>query len=105
MTWRIYRLPGSKQWLHIDSGYGTPIINVTGFEIFAPSHWGQNCGAVQPRGWIEVETDGFFIVDGTALFFNEDYKQANDSVSETLKIVEQSKITAEDFGLDKNGEI
>jgi hypothetical protein len=88
MIWRIYRLPGSKQFLHIDSGQGTPIINVTGFEIFAHSHWGQNCGAYQPRGWIEVETNEFFISNGIAIFFDKEYKEAMNAINETLKIVE-----------------
>jgi hypothetical protein len=93
MIWRIYRLPGSKEWLHIDSGQGTPIVNVTGFEVFAHSHWGQNCGVVQPRGWIEIDTDGFFIIDGVALFMDEGAEHANNSAMRTLKIVEESDET------------
>ncbi len=102
MTWRIYRLPGSMQFLHIDSGQGTPIVNVHGFELFAHSHWNQNCGAIQPRGWIEVETDDFYIVDGIALFLDHEAQETNQSAIDTLNATEMNATEKSHTELNEN---
>jgi hypothetical protein len=79
------------EFLHIDSGQGTSIVNVRGFEIFAHSHWNQNCGVIQPRGWIEVEVDDFYIVDEIALFLDQEAQERNQSAMITLKHAEDSQ--------------
>jgi hypothetical protein len=69
VKWRIYRLPGSRENWHVDSGQGTPIVNVRGFEIFVPSRSVDIGGENVPRAWIEIALDAeFFIVAGNALF-------------------------------------
>src|SRR5258706_11435561 len=35
MNWRIYRLPGSREIWHIDSGPGTQVFNVRGYQAHA----------------------------------------------------------------------
>lgn len=55
MTWRIYRLPGSRDWWLIDQGEGTPILKVLGYECRCQSRSvndGQS--GKQPRSYIEV---------------------------------------------------
>jgi hypothetical protein len=104
MTWRIYRLPGSMQFLHIDSGQGTPVVNVRGFEIYAHCQWGQNCGAIQPRGWIEIEAQDFYIIDDVAIFFDKESREANKSVNETLKIIDAAPCMVKHPDLRKENE-
>lgn len=72
--WRIYRLPGSRETWHIDSGAGTPVINVRGFDLrFVRAVSIDKPGAEQPRAWISVsEESEFFIINGIAVW---EYKQ------------------------------
>lgn len=67
MNWRIYRLPGSREIWHIDSGPGTQIFNVRGFNA-SMSHSVDIGGNNVPRAWIEVNDSDLHIVDGVAVF-------------------------------------
>jgi hypothetical protein len=69
MNWRIYRLPGSRDSWHIDSGPETQVLNVRGFEIYAP------CKSVDivcgfPRAWIEIprENTQLHVIGGIAVW-------------------------------------
>lgn len=55
MIWRIYRLPGSRDWWLIDQGIGTPILKVLSYETRCGSQ-SVNDGnsGLQPRSWIQV---------------------------------------------------
>lgn len=56
MSWRLYRLPGSREWWLIDSGKKTPILKVLAIEV-------QCCRTItmndptngQPIAWFEIE--------------------------------------------------
>lgn len=78
MKWRIYRLPGSREFWHIDNGPGTQIINVKAFHIECPctsvDEAEQHQNAVPVRAWIEVNMANLYIQNGTALFVGMDYK-------------------------------
>jgi hypothetical protein len=65
--WRIYRLPGSRQIWHIDSGPCTQIFNVRGYRCAADSQSVDIGGDNVPRAWIEVIGE-LHIVNGMALF-------------------------------------
>ena len=66
--WRIYRVPGSKEFWHIDSGIGTIVFNVTKFEIFCPCK-SIDVGNGMPRAWIEIDQqDELHFFDGVAVF-------------------------------------
>lgn len=67
MNWRIYRLPGSREIWHIDSGPGTQIFNVRGFHA-AESHSVDVGGNNVPRAWIAVDGAEIHIVNGVAIF-------------------------------------
>jgi hypothetical protein len=67
MNWRIYRLPGSREVWHIDSGPGTPIYNVRGYSS-SHSHSVDVGGNHVPRAWIEVPDAELYIVNGVAVF-------------------------------------
>jgi hypothetical protein len=67
MNWRIYRLPGSRQIWHIDSGPGTEIVNVLGYKCAADTESVDIGGQNVPRAWIAVYGD-LHIVNGIALF-------------------------------------
>lgn len=54
VRWRIYRLPGSREVWHVDSGPGTHIVNVRGFEIYVPCRSIDVGGDNVPRAWIEI---------------------------------------------------
>jgi hypothetical protein len=70
--WRIYRLPGSRDWWLIDHGDGTPI-----FKVLSVKFRGCNAETVndgisgkQPRSWIMVQGE-LHILDNdqkTAIF-------------------------------------
>jgi len=64
--WRIYRLPGSRNFWHVDSGENTPVINVLGYEINVPSH---SVDIVDgwPRAWIALQGE-LHIVNKVAVF-------------------------------------
>jgi hypothetical protein len=65
--WRIYRLPGSREVWHIDSGCGTQIFNVRGYKCAADSGSVDIGGNNSPRAWIEVFGE-LHIVNQIALF-------------------------------------
>jgi hypothetical protein len=65
--WRIYRLPGSREIWHIDSGPGTQIFNVRGYKCAADSQSVDIGGNNVPRAWIEVHGE-LHLVNGIALF-------------------------------------
>lgn len=54
MNWRIYRLPGSREIWHVDSGSGTAVLNVHGYQCHAPSRSVDIGGSNVPRAWIEI---------------------------------------------------
>ena len=67
MTWRIYRLPGSREIWHVDSGEGTQVFNVRGYAAQVPTSSIDGDASKQPRAWIEARGE-FYIIDGIALF-------------------------------------
>lgn len=69
MIYRIYRVPGSKQWWHIDTGANTVVFNVKGYVTTVASK-SVDRPDLHPRAWIEIEqTDtDFHIVNGVAEF-------------------------------------
>jgi hypothetical protein len=67
MKWRIYRLPGSRETWHIDSGCGSQVFNVRGYKCAADSESVDIGGNHSPRAWIQVVGE-LHIVDGFALF-------------------------------------
>lgn len=54
MTWRIYRLPGSRRVWHIDSGAGTPVVNVLDIYSSVPFRSVDTNSNAMPRAWFEV---------------------------------------------------
>jgi hypothetical protein len=67
MKWRIYRLPGSREVWHIDSGEGTKVFNVRGYQA-AGSYSVDIGGNNVPRAWIEINGQELHIVNGVAIF-------------------------------------
>jgi hypothetical protein len=65
--WRIYRLPGSREIWHIDSGAGTKVFNVRGYEAQVPSVSVDIGGNNMPRAWIQMDGE-LHIIDGIAVF-------------------------------------
>jgi hypothetical protein len=65
--WRIYRLPGSREVWHIDSGPDTQIFNVKTWQCAADSKSVDIGGMNVPRAWIEIYGE-LHLVDGIALF-------------------------------------
>jgi hypothetical protein len=66
ITWRIYRLPGSKEWWLIDHGPGSLVLRC--------KHWRSRPGmrdagdpAANPRAWIAVI--GSLYLDGEVAEF------------------------------------
>lgn len=55
MNWRIYRLPGSREIWHVDTGEGTQIFNVRGYFANVPSISVDIGGNNSPRAWIKLE--------------------------------------------------
>jgi hypothetical protein len=68
-NWRIYRLPGSREVWHLDSGPGTDIYNVRGYRCFIPSHSVDIGGTNVPRAWIQIHCGcSLHIINGIAIF-------------------------------------
>lgn len=80
MTWRIYRLPGSRENWHIDSGCGTQVFNVRFWQA-AESRSRDVCGNHVPRSWVEISAQELHIVNGVAYF---EYPGVVEAVRETL---------------------
>jgi hypothetical protein len=70
--WRIYRLPGSRQIWHIDTGDNTPIINVRSFSMDGTCASSVDRGVGVPRAWIEVPygSTELYIIQGVAVWRN-----------------------------------
>lgn len=67
--WRIYRLPGSREVWHIDSGPETEIVNARGYRCLAPSRSVDVGGNNVPRAWIAIPSSCFLhLVNGVAIF-------------------------------------
>jgi hypothetical protein len=81
MNWRIFRLPGSREWWHIDFGCGTPIINVQQWETHVKARNKDVGGNNVPRQWVEIIGADLHIVNGVAVF---DYPGVIDAVREAL---------------------
>lgn len=71
MKWRVYRLPGSLQFWHIDSGPGTVVINCLGFMSDVVVRTVHGPGDMQPRFWVEIEGNLFVGPNGYARFMAE----------------------------------
>lgn len=56
---RIFRVPGSRQFWHIDAGPGTPVINVLGIKIKGCEVETRDVGDGVPRAWFEVRGELF----------------------------------------------
>ena len=73
-AWRIYRLPGSRENWHIDSGCGTQIVNVRGYNCRVACFSVDIGGEHSPRAWIQINKNqlplkvDFHIINGVALF-------------------------------------
>jgi hypothetical protein len=61
MKWRIYRLPGDKEWWRIDHGPGSLILWAKDWISFKPTRSVENNGELQPRAWIEVESGKLYV--------------------------------------------
>jgi len=60
MIWRVYRLPGSRQWWHIDSGPETKLINVNSIEFGLTGAYSVDMpDQFQPRAWFELDRAKF----------------------------------------------
>lgn len=68
VTWRIYRLPGSRENWHIDAGQDTQPINVKRYECQVVSHSVDIGGNNVPRAWIEITESDLHIINGVAVF-------------------------------------
>lgn len=66
MNWRVYRLPGSRNVWHVDSGPNTVVINVVGYRA-AETH-SVDIGDGWPRAWIALDNQELHIVNGIAIF-------------------------------------
>jgi len=53
-NWRIYRLPGSREIWHLDSGPETQVFNVRGYTCLMPSRSIDIGGMNVPRAWIQI---------------------------------------------------
>jgi hypothetical protein len=67
--WRIYRLPGSKQFWHVDSGEDSQVYNVLEFDALVTSR-SVDIRDGFPRAWIEIDRDKseLHIVNNVAVF-------------------------------------
>ena len=68
MTWRIYRLPGSRENWHIDAGRGTQPINVKFYDCKVASKSVDVGGENVPRAWIQVNDAELHLINGVAVF-------------------------------------
>lgn len=68
LTWRIYRLPGSKEWWLIDHGPGSLVLKSKSWMSERPMRSVSN-PAANPRAWIEVH--GILYLDPESARFYE----------------------------------
>jgi len=76
--WRIYRLPGSRMFWHIDTGVGTPVINVLAFHVATLEVHSRDIGDGFPRAWIEIprnNNEQLHIIQGAAYFSYDTFKE------------------------------
>lgn len=72
-AFRIYRLPGSKEFWHIDAGAQTPVFNVRGYQCnvdsFSIDDFNSHLRYGGPRAWIEVpQPCELHVINGVAVF-------------------------------------
>jgi hypothetical protein len=67
MKWRIYRLPGDREWWRIDNGKPCRTVFVRQFKAKIDAESINGPGHIIPRGWIQVNGD-LHIIDGIAVF-------------------------------------
>lgn len=76
MTWRIYRLPGSQKIWHVDTGIGTPVVNVYAWQSQGVKGIKSidTATQVQPRAWIEIPGEvSFFVVKNVGVFMYDTF--------------------------------
>jgi hypothetical protein len=61
VSWRIYRLPGSKEWWLIDTGDGTALVYTKSFEFTSIPRAVDRAGTASPRAWLETETEPMIV--------------------------------------------
>lgn len=70
MRWRIYRLPGDRDWWRVDHGPRTLVIGVKSFRTdgcFARSEAAPD-PAMVPRAWIGISASELYVSDHAAVF-------------------------------------
>ena len=88
MKWRIYRLPGSREIWHVDSGPNTKIVNVKNFIIRCHAR-SIDIGDGYPRAWIEINEDNeFHIINGIAVF---DFACASNTLANLIQSADQKE--------------
>lgn len=71
MIWRIYRLPGSREWWLIDHGPGSLVLRAKRWEAEhgVLTHSQNGDPTKQPIAWIHVSQSDLYLTDaGTARF-------------------------------------
>jgi hypothetical protein len=71
MNWRIYRLPGSREWWLIDHGSGSLVLRAKRWEVEPGVRTGSHNGdpTKQPIAWIWVLNANLYLTDsGMARF-------------------------------------
>lgn len=88
MTWRIYRLPGSRDVWHIDSGCRSQVFNVKAYESLVGSRSKNVGGEHVPRSWIEIQYAELHIINGVAIF---DFPGIAEALRESLLTADMSR--------------
>lgn len=81
MTWRIYRLPGSREVWYIDSGCRTQVFNVKEYVSMVGSNSKNVGGEHIPRSWVEIKYAELHIINGVAIF---DFPGIDEALRESL---------------------
>jgi hypothetical protein len=93
--WRIYRLPGSREIWHIDSGDGTKVFNVRGYEAQVLSRSVDIGGNNVPRAWIELHGE-LHVIDGIAVFDRMRACKCRENLTSQVAVSAASKATDTD---------
>jgi hypothetical protein len=74
MIFRIYRIPGSKKFWHIDSGQGSQKFNVLGYDAMVDTT-SVDSPEENPRARIQIDGDttDFYVINGRAFFDTKKY--------------------------------
>lgn len=88
MNWRIYRLPGSREVWHIDSGCRTQVFNVTAWQCHTSSHAVDVGGNHIPRAWISISGAELHIINGIAVF---EHPGVSDAVRESIDVANMTR--------------